>query len=93
MTSTPSGHSDGPHRYRIRLEGRVDARWSALFEGLRLTTGDGFTLLEGAVVDQAALHGVLQQLRDLGLPLISVTRLPEDVETASNHPDTTSPGA
>ena len=65
MTSTATSSPDGPHRYEIRLQGRLDARWCALFEGLRLTTGDGCTLLEGDVVDQAALHGLLHQLRSL----------------------------
>jgi hypothetical protein len=65
-----------PHEgrwYEIRLQGRLDARWSAWFDGMTLTTGDGTTTLRGPVVDQAALHGLLQRLRDLGLPLISVT--------------------
>jgi hypothetical protein len=62
--------------YEIRLRGRLDARWSASFEGLTLTTGgDGTTLLSGPVADQAALHGHLARLRDLGLPLVSVTQV------------------
>ena len=62
--------------YEIRLLGRLDARWSAWFEGLTLTTGaDGMTLLTGPVTDQAALHGHLARLRDLGLPLVSVTQV------------------
>jgi hypothetical protein len=60
--------------YEIRLQGRLDARWAAWFEGLTLTTGaDGTTLLSGPVADQAALHGHLARLRDLGLRLVSVT--------------------
>ena len=62
--------------YEIRLQGRLDARWSAWFEGLTLTTGtEGTTLLSGPVADQAALHGHLARLRDLGLPLVSVTQV------------------
>ncbi len=62
--------------YEIRLQGRLDTRWSAWFEGLTLTTGtDGTTLLSGPVADQAALHGHLARLRDLGLPLVSVTQV------------------
>jgi hypothetical protein len=68
VTSRPEGSW-----YEICLRGRLDARWSAWFDGMTLTTGDGTTTLTGPVVDQAALHGLLQQLRDLGLPLISVT--------------------
>jgi hypothetical protein len=67
-------------RYEIRLEGHLDARWAARFDGMTLTTRpDGTTLIEGPVVDQAALHGLLRTLRDLGLPLLSVTRT--DLET------------
>jgi hypothetical protein len=71
-----------PHdrtRYEIRLEGRLEPRWSAWFDGLELTAGaDGTTVLRGPVADQAALHGLLQRLRDLGIPLISVTREGDD---------------
>ena len=66
--------------YEIRLQGRLDARWSTWFDGMTLTTetgtGDGaVTVLRGRVVDQAALHGLIARLRDVGLPLISVARL------------------
>ena len=60
-------------RYEIRVAGRLDARWSAWFDTFALvSTDDGVTVLEGQVADQAALHGVLRRLADLGLPLISV---------------------
>ena len=63
-------------RYEIRLRGRLDPRWAARFDGMTLTTtGDGTTVIEGPVVDQAALHGLLQKLRDTGLPLISVAQV------------------
>jgi hypothetical protein len=62
-----------PGRYEIRLKGHLDARWANRFEGLSLCYGsDGTTVLSGPVVDQAALHGVLRKVRDLGLPLLSV---------------------
>ena len=72
-------HLVNSNRYEIRLQGRLDPRWSDWFDGLTLTTGtDGTTILRGPVADQAALHGQLQRLRDLGLPLISVTRVEPD---------------
>ena len=62
--------------YEIRLKGRLDRRWAAWFDGLSLThESGGTTLIHGPVVDQAALHGLLTRVRDLGLPLISVTRV------------------
>ena len=66
-----------PHSgwYRIRIKGRLPSRWATHFDGMTLTDpGDGTTLLQGSVVDQAALHGLLQQVRDTGLPLVSVTQ-------------------
>ena len=65
-----------PERYEIRLKGHLDDRWAAWFGGLTLTREDnGETLLTGPVVDQAALHGLLRKVRDLGMPLLSVTRV------------------
>jgi hypothetical protein len=73
MNEIPTGHYDRPGRYEIRLKGHLDARWAAWFDGLALTHGsDGTTIIHGPVADQAALHGLLQKTRDLGLPLISV---------------------
>ena len=73
---TPAGDRDQPHHYEIRVEGHLEARWSAWFDGLRLTLDDdGTTAIHGPVADQSALHGVLQRLRDLGVPLVSVTQL------------------
>ena len=61
--------------YRIRVQGHLDQRWTSWFDGLALTHDrDGTTLLEGQVADQAALHGLLIKVRDMGLPLVSVTR-------------------
>ncbi len=74
-----------PGRYEIRLKGRLDARWATWFDGLSLThEGDGTTLIHGPVVDQAALHGLLQRVRDIGLPLLSVMQVGS---TQANGPD------
>ncbi|MDX6258557.1 MAG: hypothetical protein QOH84_245 [Kribbellaceae bacterium] len=59
--------------YEIRLQGHLDARWAAWFDGLDLTNeSDGTTVISGPVADQAALHGLLQKVRDTGLPLLSI---------------------
>ena len=74
-----TGQDRGSGRYEIRVKGHLEPRWAAWFEGLRLTRErDGTTLLSGPVVDQAALHGLLRKVRDLGLPLVSVTRVGAD---------------
>ena len=66
-------------RYEIRLKGHLDNRWAAWFDGLTLTScSDGTTTIQGVVGDQSALHGLLHKVRDVGLPLISVTRVPPD---------------
>ena len=73
QTSTGPQHDSG--RYEIRLKGHLDSRWATWFDGLSLTNeSDGTTIIHGPVADQAALHGLLQKVRDLGLPLISVTQ-------------------
>ena len=65
-----------PVIYQIRIKGHLGREWADWFEGLTLTALDnGETLLTGAVVDQAALHGVLRKVRDVGLPLLSVVRV------------------
>jgi hypothetical protein len=75
--STEDHHE--PWLYEIRLKGHLDDRWVAWFEGLTLTREDnGETLLTGPVVDQAALHGLLKRVRDVGIPLLSVTRVRPD---------------
>jgi hypothetical protein len=59
--------------YQIRIKGHLVREWTDWFEGLTITLGeDGDTLLTGPVIDQAALHGLLKKVRDLGLPLVSV---------------------
>ncbi len=73
-SQTPLDGYDGAGEYAIRVKGHLDTRWAAWFDGLTLIPdADGSTLIEGSIVDQAALHGLLQKVRDLGLPLISVT--------------------
>jgi hypothetical protein len=60
--------------YEIRIQGRLEERWSAWFDGMDVVTDpDGSTVIRGRVADQAALHGLIQKVRDLGLPLLSVT--------------------
>jgi hypothetical protein len=64
-----------PAHYEIRVRGVLDSRWSAWFEELRLTSDEaGQTVIAGLVADQAALHGLLAKVRDLGLELLSVRR-------------------
>jgi len=77
QTSTPDRFGAG--RYEIRLTGPLDAHWEAWFDGLAVShENDGTTVISGHIADQAALHGVLQRIRDLGLPLVSVTRVESD---------------
>jgi hypothetical protein len=79
---TPQGDRPGAGRYQIRLTGHLDARWAVWFDGLTVRhESDGTTVISGPIVDQAALHGLLQRVRDLGLPLVSVTRDEPDPPT------------
>ncbi|HZG44111.1 MAG TPA: hypothetical protein VEY93_14280 [Longimicrobium sp.] len=72
-------------RYEIRIKGHLDTRWADWFEGLSFThESDGTTILSGPVVDQAALHGLLKKVRDLGLPLLSVIRVETGQGDATN---------
>ena len=76
MTNEATGRPNDRTWYEIRLQGRLDRRWSGWFDDMSLTTDtDGTTVLCGPVMDQAALHGLLARLRDLGLPLIAVTQV------------------
>ena len=69
-----SDHRDASW-YSIRVKGHLEPRWAAWFDGLSLMNEpDGTTTIQGPVADQAALHGLLQRLRDTGLPLVSVTQ-------------------
>ena len=68
--------------YEIRIKGHLDGRWSEWFDGLAIANvEDGDAVLSGDIVDQSALHGALAKVRDLGLPLMAVSRVksvPED---------------
>jgi hypothetical protein len=87
----PEGYSE-PAMYEIRIKGHLDDRWAYKFEGLTLTREDnGVTLLTGTVADQAALHGVLRAIRNLGVPLLSVTHVQsEPAEAPDGRPQDTS---
>ena len=65
---------DQPTTYQVRIKGHLGPEWTDWFGGLAITLEDnGDTLLTGSVTDQAALHGLLRRVRDLGMPLVSVT--------------------
>jgi hypothetical protein len=69
----PKPEPDGSMVYQIRIKGHLSPQWTDWFEGLTIALEDnGDTLLSGPVVDQAALHGLLRKVRDLGMPLLSV---------------------
>ncbi len=81
MSTTPASTEDHhePGRYEIRIKGHLNDRWIDWFEGMTLTREDnGDTLVTGPVIDQAALHGLLKKVRDLGMPLISVNCVESD---------------
>jgi hypothetical protein len=78
MRATPptTEDHDGPVQYEFRLKGHLGDRWAGRFEGLTITRADnGETLIRGLVVDQAALHGLLRTVRDVGMPLIAVMQV------------------
>jgi hypothetical protein len=76
--------------YEIRLAGQLDARWAAWFDGLAVTPqADGTTVVSGSLPDQAALHGVLQRARDLGIALVAVRRIETDAPTSTTTKETT----
>jgi hypothetical protein len=76
--------SGSPTQYELRVEGVLDSRWAAWFEGLQVTSDGRQTLISGLLIDQPALHGLLAKIRDLGLCLISVRRLDPD-DTGPGH--------
>jgi hypothetical protein len=85
MSHNPDPTSDPsqPVVYQIRLKGHLGSQWTDWFDGLTITLAeDGDTLLTGPVIDQAALHGLLKKVRDLGMPLLSVNR----VQIGETHP-------
>ena len=87
-THAPADDRREAGHYEIRLKGHLDARWADWFGGLRITQErDGTTVLRGPVTDQAALHGLLRRVRDLGLPLVSVTHAePERADAPGDTP-------
>jgi hypothetical protein len=83
------GQDPGAGRYEIRVQGHLAPRWAAWFDGMSVSAhGDGTTVIHGIVADQSALHGLLRQISDIGLPLISVTPTAPDKPTT---PRTTRP--
>jgi hypothetical protein len=82
--TSPQDHHE-PGVYEIRIKGHLDDKWTDWFEGLIITLEDnGDTLLTGPVVDQAALHGLLKKVRDLGMPLVSVSPVEHGPADTSN---------
>lgn len=69
--------SDKPMAYQIRLRGILDPSWSDWFDNFTITTQGEETLMEGQVADQAALHGILSKINDLGLAIVTVTQVEE----------------
>jgi len=86
--NTRNEYPDCPGRCEIRLKGRLDDRWAGWFGDVILTPQeDGDTLITGVVADQAALHGLLKRIRDLGIPLLSVNFVhPDRVEPLEEEP-------
>ena len=77
-----------PWLYEIRLKGHLDDRWASWFDGLTITPlPNETTVISGPVVDQAALYGLLRKVRDLGVPLLSVTCVRPDQADTSNVKD------
>jgi hypothetical protein len=73
-----------PASYRIRVQGQLGPEWSAWFDGLTINWAEpDETTFSGLILDQAVLHGILNKIRDLGLPLLEVTLLPPPSETTA----------
>ena len=90
MAHEPGPRRDGqqPGVYRIRIRGHLGRQWAGWFEGLTITLeADGCTLLSGPLVDQAALHGILKKVRDLGMPLLSVNLAGPDMQSFAQAAD------
>ena len=94
----PNADHEPAQQYEIRVSGHLGSRWATWFDGMTLTAeDDSTTVIRGPVVDQAALHGLLQRLRDLGITLLSLIPLapgtaveqPDDTHNQTHH----SPGA
>jgi len=89
-THPSSTYDDEPRWYEFRLRGHLDDKWADWFEGLTITREDnGETVLRGPIVDQAALHGLLRKVRDLGVPLLSVMQVePTPANRSDGNTDT-----
>ena len=84
-THTSTEVHDEPALYEIRLKGHLEARWADRLGGMTITLAEnGETLLTGPVIDQAALHGLLKKVRDLGLPLVSVNPVRPSLTNAAD---------
>lgn len=78
-TRGSDGQTNGPMMYQIQVQGHLGRLWADRFEELNITLeDDGTTLLTGPVVDQAALHGILRRIRDLGITLLAVNSVDND---------------
>jgi hypothetical protein len=86
----PESHTGQPMLYQIRIKGHLGLQWTDWFGGLTITLEeDGNTLLTGTVIDQAALHGLLKKVRDLGIPLLSINSVrpgPQDTQDNKQVP-------
>ncbi|WP_414635204.1 hypothetical protein [Arthrobacter ipis] len=79
MPDMPIRHHHDSGWYEVRIEGHLDSRWAAWFDALSLTNeSDGTTVFRSQVADQSALYGLLQKVRDIGLPLLSVAQVEAD---------------
>ncbi len=86
MSESAAAGAHLPGRYEIRVVGHLEPRWAAWFDGMVLTAEeDGTTLVHGLLLDQAALHGLLTKLHDVGLPLVSVARIAGPPHPRPNH--------
>ncbi len=82
----PSADDAPAQQYEIRVREHLGSRWATRFDGMTLTVeDDGTTVIHGPVVDQAALHGLLQTLRDLGITLLSLTPQPPSTDRTHHH--------
>lgn len=91
-SGAPAADHTATVQYELRVKGHLGDRWAAWFDGLSLTNSeDGSTVIRGPVIDQAALHGVLQKLRDIGIPLISLVQLRPEAPSAPPAPRTRTP--
>ncbi|HET6443379.1 MAG TPA: hypothetical protein VFI27_02275 [candidate division Zixibacteria bacterium] len=92
MTQSKGGITlDQPTEYEIEIQGRLEERWSRWFDDMTIsviseTSGPAISVISGLVADQAALHGLLNRIRDLGIPLISVQLVTSDKRGRQHEP-------